>query len=1284
MELSKGQKLLVGENVEVRPLEEGLRGSWHAGVVIKVEHLCRSVEYRDFVTVEERQDKFVERVQVTEGVEGLASRRGRKSSSYRNRIRPPPPPAEEQKWTYGLCVDAFYRDGWWEGVLLDDLQFSQHRSVLFPDEGDALTFHTSELRVTQDWDEKEGTWSVRGPWILATMQQDLERPALPLGLLWYHLRQRSTFILTLGQWTAAAGNQCKWFPHLNQVVRLLFAHPEKQTLPFVNTSSSIPMELAYIYSHPHTSPASCTEVEAESSDKALAVRADPDDHFAAAISKDQMDATIGTEISQYCQPTALNCNLTLNRNSNKQARNEVKMHLLALGWRLSFKPRPGKEKCDLCYVSPSGRAYYSLFQAFVGWKKEQKAHGLVVRNNDVKAEESVNYALRGASVSRSTQKTGLRVRRNMLSSTAESKRLHRICSSSEVVIYDSNNHKTAEDASKINKGPKKSVSRGKRLYHHVKKKTSGTRDMFTVPESIHRTKACDLQSEHFDQPIARSPSTKGARLRKAVQGSLVSSRKKQKLGSEDSLGVKRKRKSTSGFRMQVLLSAPGESKDSSSGGKDKRNASSVLSWMIENHLVAEKQKVHYFNSQKEGWVTYEGILCACCSNVYSLTDFEAHAGSKRHRPSANIILEDGRSLLQCQMQVLDNDNRTNGCRTKGFRAQLRGRKKNHDECMICHVGGHLVLCDHCPNSFHIKCINLESVPKQEKWYCPTCRCAICGSSEFNGNPELFTELTVLFCDQCECQYHVGCLYERGMPKLDSCPEGNWFCSNKCSELRNLVGVVNPMGVGGLSWTLLRSTEGDVKISDQNSDEVMAEYRSKLSVAVSVMHECFAPMIETTTKKDIINELIFNKGCDGNWLNFRGFYTMILQMEDDFVSVATVRIYGQRVAEMPLIGTRIKYRYQGMCRLLVKELEKLLLSLGVERLILPAVPELKQTWLKSFGFQEMTSAERFELLKHNFMNFPDTTVLQKIVARVTLEQEIVTETDACQNGVEPSHPSPGSRLRRVGIEKEIVPATVVFSALNHKSYIDVAETVSPICSLPFDTPVSHCNPEGEGCFDEEMKASLSKRYPHIGSTYALTKNQSESTMEDETIGGTRSTNPLVRKLKWKEQLNNDKEGNGRRKRRTEETTTDNECPPICLTYPGESLEHKNIHFGACETRESDEDISIIWSRTIAIRAESYCLSNSKESSPAFDETTSFEDGSNHVAENREVECSNSHATTSKHHREKQNGYASCLKSFKYCYSRRRKQVCVGNGLSGEIPSVVSFPVKSSVLHSSTVC
>ncbi|KAH7677893.1 Histone acetyltransferase protein [Dioscorea alata] len=83
--------------------------------------------------------------------------------------------------------------------------------------------------------------------------------------------------------------------------------------------------------------------------------------------------------------------------------------------------------------------------------------------------------------------------------------------------------------------------------------------------------------------------------------------------------------------------------------------------------------------------------------------------------------------------------------------------------------------------------------------------------------------------------------------------------------------------------------------------------------------------------------------------------------------------------MPLIGTRVKYRQQGMCRLLVNELEKLLSSLGVEMLILPAIPELVQTWTTKFGFTKMSNSDRLKLKDYMFLNFLDSTMCYKFLA-----------------------------------------------------------------------------------------------------------------------------------------------------------------------------------------------------------------------------------------------------------------------------------------------------------------
>lgn len=49
--------------------------------------------------------------------------------------------------------------------------------------------------------------------------------------------------------------------------------------------------------------------------------------------------------------------------------------------------------------------------------------------------------------------------------------------------------------------------------------------------------------------------------------------------------------------------------------------------------------------------------------------------------------------------------------------------------------------------------------------------------------------------------------------------------------------------------------------------------------------------------------------------------MVLEMNDDLISVAPLRVHGDKVAEVPLVGTRAQYQRRGMCRLLMNELEQ---------------------------------------------------------------------------------------------------------------------------------------------------------------------------------------------------------------------------------------------------------------------------------------------------------------------------------------------------------------------------
>lgn len=78
----------------------------------------------------------------------------------------------------------------------------------------------------------------------------------------------------------------------------------------------------------------------------------------------------------------------------------------------------------------------------------------------------------------------------------------------------------------------------------------------------------------------------------------------------------------------------------------------ILSWLIDNNGVLPEAKVHYRGRNgplAKGQIGRDGIKCDCCSKVFTLSGFEAHAGSQKHRPTANIILNEGsKSLLECQ------------------------------------------------------------------------------------------------------------------------------------------------------------------------------------------------------------------------------------------------------------------------------------------------------------------------------------------------------------------------------------------------------------------------------------------------------------------------------------------------------------------------------------------------------------------------------------------------------------------------------------------------------------
>ncbi|KAI5071417.1 hypothetical protein GOP47_0013668 [Adiantum capillus-veneris] len=625
----------------------------------------------------------------------------------------------------------------------------------------------------------------------------------------------------------------------------------------------------------------------------------------------------------------------------RQARLAAKQFLMNAGWKLDVRNRARGPliKQEVVYISPSGSRFFSLAAACRGWKARELHDEFLDRGSNKEFELLSVYCM--AENVRCSQKlsSGQTKAEQMLSSSLQE-------SDGKVPLPSAGCHVSGVVENAMNVVDRKSVD----------------------PSSF-----TNVEGSNF---VVVDTRVKKKKLRQNGE-----SQKKRKIEVLDGFShseIKRKRGRQSfkrgGCRMQVLLTYPGKSKHLNSckniGESFQFKKSTVLSWLMDKGILKENEPVSYINRKdghvmKKGQVTREGVICDCCKEVFTLSNFEAHAGSKLHRPSANTFLDDGRSISDCQLEA---------CAFQDVKEKESLMEINDDTCGVCGDGGELVLCDHCPSTFHADCIGLEVIPEGD-WYCPRCCCGICGSNQFSAHD---IDDVVHRCAQCELEYHLICAQEHTVLATPAAKASTWFCDRKCKEifsaLRTLVGISNHME-NGFSWTLLRSMKKDQGLSPSNLEE-MAEHHSKLSVAHGVMQECFVPMIDPRTNINLLSQAIYNRRSRVMRLNYSGFYTIVLERGDEIISVATIRVHGARLAEMPLVGTRYQYRRQGMCRRLMHALEEMLRSIGVEKLILPAVPELLDTWMGAFRFMKLSPQEQRELSKLSLMTFPGTTLLQK--------------------------------------------------------------------------------------------------------------------------------------------------------------------------------------------------------------------------------------------------------------------------------------------------------------------
>ncbi|XP_026378802.1 uncharacterized protein LOC113273268 [Papaver somniferum] len=978
-------------------VEQGLAaGSWHCATVIACSPLSCTVKYDHHLL-----DGMTDMINLDH------------SYNHGCLIRPIPPCTVQFSLHYGLCVDALVNKAWREGVVFDYEGGVSERLVFFPDIGDAQMMKIDELRVTQDWYEVSESWKVRGNWILLDLieEYEMEFPnVVSVRQIWYDLKQKEAF--RNKEWIC--NDKSMWVDLLWECIlqnldtcveyalNVLVGDPVEEPIQKPRRSSRMKncMDVSEDREEGNQFAKSLCVDPAENLSEAeddeeyypisfkrrrrrkikasvaenLSEAEDDEEYYPISFQrrKRKIKASMWTPFTEakFC-PEALANYL---KAGEKHSQLEARMHLCYIGWKIEYK-REKRGQVIFRYVPPKGGVLYSLRVACqVMTSKLQQVPLSRTRRNDCRpsmVSEPLHSETYESHVTPTTHSKldvipeywPKPLRDYLVAYRAKKKNV-------ECLRRKAKEHLSGVGWT-LSPGY---VSPKTKEVRYVSPSKNAYRSLLTAC-LVH----CKEEDEYYKNLEVSNIREKRCRKQRKRQksssflhsGSKICGKLKKKKATECKTCVPHSSKRA----RQVVVPSSAD-----------RIPRTVLSWLIEHNVVMPREKVRYLSVKDgsiigEGEINCNGIKCNCCEDVFGLSNFGRHAGSYYTQPSARIFLQDGRSLLDCQKQLLKNqldDIEVEPCQR--FKRDPVDRM-NDDICSICQYGGELVLCDRCPSAFHLNCLGIKDLP-DGNWFCPSCQCGICGQSEIAGDSEQHPEKEIIRCDQCNHEFHAGCVTKRGLGMLEFEPSSSWFCGIRCEKLsaslHKLLGKSVAVGVDSLSWTILQPRRDACHPFAPSDAEADMELQSKLNVALGVMHECFEPITEPYTKRDLVKDILFNNTSELNRLNFSGFYTVLLEREDELISVATVRIHDVKVAEVPLVGTRVQYRRQGMCRILLDVLENKLRELEVERLILPAVPQVLQSWTTSFGFSKMSESERLEFLRYTFLDFQDTTMCQKIL------------------------------------------------------------------------------------------------------------------------------------------------------------------------------------------------------------------------------------------------------------------------------------------------------------------
>jgi len=144
----------IGDKVELLSQDSGIRGCWFKCTVISKQPHLLKVRYED-VQNEDGSNNLEEWIQAfrVAAPDKLGIR-----VPGRLTVRPYPPEEEtSNSIVVGTAVDAWWNDGWWEGVVVMIHESKAEVHVYFPGENERSIFKRRDLRLSRDWVNNQWT-----------------------------------------------------------------------------------------------------------------------------------------------------------------------------------------------------------------------------------------------------------------------------------------------------------------------------------------------------------------------------------------------------------------------------------------------------------------------------------------------------------------------------------------------------------------------------------------------------------------------------------------------------------------------------------------------------------------------------------------------------------------------------------------------------------------------------------------------------------------------------------------------------------------------------------------------------------------------------------------------------------------------------------------------------------------------------------------------------------------------------------------------------------------------